>query len=333
MTLQQSILATLCYHDIFNYPLTSEEIHKFLTEKTASRQSILKGLENLKKSSKIEKIGKYYTINKRRKIVSIRKSRQKYSQLKLKKAEFYASILKIIPTLKFVGVSGALAMNNSHKDDDIDLVLITSKGTLWTTRFLVNITLWPFKRKPLPADQALIAAYMNNIEKPQGKLRRASPSLITNNKACLNVFLDKSDLKIRPHNLYLAHEIAQMKPLWNRDNIYQKFIEANPWTKRYLPNWQSLKTPPGWTPLSGDSPEVEAITTNSQLSILESFLKKFQLYYMRKRISTERIEEHQLFFHPQNTADWVMNEYQKRFSTLSFPRLPRRRSRKVGNQN
>ena len=50
--------------------------------------------------------------------------------------------------------------------------------------------------------------------------------------------------------------------------------------------------------------------------VAESFLKKFQLWYMRSKITTEKIGEHQLFFHPQNTQDRALGEYQKRLQKL-----------------
>jgi len=59
---------------------------------------------------------------------------------------------------------------------------------------------------------------------------------------------------------------------------------------------------------------------NSQLSIIEKLLKSFQLNYMRKKQTTEKIGERQLFFHPANTQDWVLKEYQNRLKRLGIMR-------------
>ena len=296
MTLSQSIIATLSYHDIFDYPLTREESHQYLINNQTSQSRVESELSHLHRSSKIGQIDQYYFLKGRSKIVKLRRQRVRHSRVKFKKAYFFAQVLKIIPSLKLVAISGALAMQNSHKNDDTDLVLITSKGTLWTTRFLSNFLLLPFKRD--------------------------SSGQKISNRACLNVFIEESNLKISPQNLYLAHEIYQMKPLWERDNFYQRFLKANTWIKKFLPNWQ----PSSQFTLrqsQGDAEQSRSITVHSSLiqkpstinhqpSTVENFLRSFQLWYMRPKLTTERIAKHQLFFHPQNTGEWVMGEYQKR---------------------
>jgi len=290
MTLEESILATLAYHDIFNYPLTQEEIRKYLIEKKATFASVKNGIDQLIRARKVGSLSEYLFLKGRKKTVILRKKRQKYSNAKFKKALFFSKILKAVPTLKMVAVSGALAMENSHKKDDIDLVLISAKNTLWTTRFIVNLLLWPFRRDPSGKKIA--------------------------NRACLNLFIDESNLKIQPSNLYHAHEICQMKPLWDRDRTYQKFISANSWVKNFLPNWQA---------------DVERLTTNDKRKIgakalvfqrlalvVENLLKNFQLWYMRSKITTERIGDTQLFFHPANTMEAVLETYRKNLRRLKL---------------
>src|SRR3989338_1149188 len=294
MNLRQAILATLAYHDIFDYPLTIEEIHQYLIGGKASLKSVEKVLNRLTDDKKISRRRGYYYLRNHIGLVNRRLQRKKYSKFKFKKALFFANLLKIIPTLKLVAISAALAMENSHKDDDIDLILVTSKGTLWTTRFLANILLFPFKRKPQP--QLTI---------------NHSPS--TNNKACLNIFLDESSLKISDQNLYTAHETCQMKPIWDRDGTYSRLVSANNWVKKFLPNWQTCYSEHG---TRNKNKNVSRVTYH--LSPIEIFLKKFQLWYMRSKITTEKIEDTQLFFHPQNKEEWVMGEYQKRLKILGL---------------
>ena len=37
-------------------------------------------------------------------------------------------------------------------------------------------------------------------------------------------------------DLFSAHEVLQMEPVFVRKNIYKKFLQANSWVKAYLPN-------------------------------------------------------------------------------------------------
>ena len=286
MTLLYSTLATLAYHDIFDYPLTLSEVRHLLVGKKATQAPVGQELARLVKAKKIGAKDGYFYLKGRAKTVNLRKQRSRWSKAKLKRASFFAQILKVIPTIKLVAISGALAMKNCHKDDDIDLVLITSAGSLWTTRFFANILLLPFKRDPRGQKIA--------------------------NRACLNVFIDESDLKIRPQNLYFAHEICQMKPLWDRDGTYSRFIQANSWVKKYLPNWQPQAV------VNGKSKKIYSLFTinYSLLKPLEALAKWGQLAYMKSKITTEKIGKHQLFFHPADTGKWVMREYQKRLEEL-----------------
>lgn len=293
MTLDKAILATLAYHDIFDYPLTQEEIHKYLIGKKSSLFQIQTGLTKLKSAARIGERQNYFFLKNRKSLTKKRTQRAKYSQKKLKKAMLFANILKAVPTAKLVAVSGALTMQNSAKQDDIDLVIICAKNTLWTTRFLANLTLMPFKRYP--------------------------KSSLVSDRACLNIFIDESNLKITPKNIYTAHEICQMRPLWDRSGIYRRFIRANEWVTKFLPNWM---------------PNDERLTTNARIKSrkrvlvfellaqvakpLEALAKWGQLWYMRRKITTERIGDTQLFFHPKDTADWVLEEYRKRLKKLKI---------------
>lgn len=40
-------------------------------------------------------------------------------------------------------------------------------------------------------------------------------------------------------NIEQAHEVLGMKVVWQRDNVYQKYLEENSWAIKYLPNWVS----------------------------------------------------------------------------------------------
>ncbi|KKR50954.1 MAG: hypothetical protein UT84_C0004G0017 [Candidatus Curtissbacteria bacterium GW2011_GWA1_40_16] len=286
MNLKQSILATLVYHDIFNYPLTESEIYSYLTGSKSSLAQVKKGIEQLIGEKRIGKNQEFYFLNRRKDLPLIRLKRQKFSRAKLKRAAFYATILKLIPSIELVAISGGLSMGNSTKNDDIDLVIITSRNKLWQTRFFANLILLPYKRSP--------------------------HSKIQKDKACLNIFLDKKALKITGENLYTAHEICQMKPIWDRNNTYQKFLRSNKWTKRYLPNWE-----PGYQSRAAKSRSDKSAVLSINLSKVESLAKSLQLKYMSSKITNEKIGDSQLFFHPKETQKKVLAKYKYLISKQS----------------
>jgi len=287
MNLSSAILSTLAYHDIFDYPLDFSDVYNLLIQKKASVALVKRELIRLREQKRVGEVSGYHFFKNRKKIARIRKLRAKYSQAKFRRAAFFAGLIRIIPSVKLVAISGALSMKNSRKGDDIDLVIITSKSLLWTTRLLANVLLLPFKRDP--AGQKI------------------------SDRACLNMFLDESGLSIKDHNIYTAHEICQMKLLWDRGGTYQKFINANRWVGKYLPNWQ-----PSPEILDHRLEKKRLPTTNYLLSTVENLLKDFQLWYMKKKLTTERISVTQLFFHPRDTRDWVVSEYGSRLRKLGI---------------
>lgn len=292
MNTPNSILATLAYHDIFNYPLTEEEIHKYLVENKAKEKTVELHLKKLLDLKMISLSKGYFCLKGREVIIPIRLKRKKASRAKYKKAKTYAQILKAIPQIKLVALTGALSMENSTAKDDIDYAIITQKGQLWTARLGANLLLAPFKRWPGSKTQK--------------------------DRVCLNLFLSENSLKIRTQNLYIAHEIAQLKPIWQRGNTYSSYVKANSWVKNYLPNWKADFT--GSNSKKVGKLEKQSKIISHVLTQLEYFSKKFQLSYMQSKITTEQIGEGQLFFHPSQTQNWVLGQYQKKLKQLHILR-------------
>lgn len=216
--MEKAILRTLAYADVFDYPLTSGELYRFLiVDKNDSYSDFRRALTRIKTNDKrINTNGEYSFLQGRKEIVAVRKQRKAWSASKLKLAEKVAGILRLIPWVKLIGITGALAMNNSKKDDDLDLLIVTSKNRLWLTRlfsvFLVELI---------------------------GKRRRPGDKKVKD-KICLNMLLDESHLAIpeKERDLFSAHEVCQMKPLWEKERTYQKFLKANQWSQKFLPNWK-----------------------------------------------------------------------------------------------
>ncbi len=286
--LQRSILKTLAYADIFDYPLTAREIHKWLISKKAVKLQALQG-QALK--LKIQRTKSFYHLPNRQNIVSLRQSRQQFSLLKLRKAQKITKLLRLIPSIKLVAITGALSMNNSNKNDDIDLMIITKNNRLWLTRLLA----------------ILILEITGNRRRPQ---KHSVPERNID-KFCLNLWLDESVLAIKKsrQTLYTAHEIAQIKPLFDRGNTYQKFLSLNSWVKSFLPN----ALPKAAMTLQGQALKSSSNTSHLKISnLLNSFAFKLQYFYMKSKITREKVSLHSAFFHPRPTGQIVLKQYQAR---------------------
>ncbi|MEK6845849.1 MAG: hypothetical protein AABY26_03765, partial [Nanoarchaeota archaeon] len=141
---------------------------------------------------------------------------------------------------------------------------------------------------------------------------------------CLNMFVDEDHLEIpqKEQDLFSAHEVVQMKPLFDRENTYKKFLITNQWVKKYLQNSYKEIT----SARSGkDTSEVAKQRFRllgwwrNQMNIfilLENFLKSFQLWYMKSRRTSEIINDGIIRFHPHDARIWILKKYSERIERL-----------------
>ena len=290
---KKSILKTLLYSDIFDYPLSREEIWKFLiSENKEDKQIFLKYL-NLK-NYLFDHKNNFYYIKGRIEIIKKRQEKEKYSLEKIKFAKKIIQKISLIPSVYFIGISGALAMKNSTKDDDIDLFVITAKNSVWTTR--------------------LIIVMMLNFLKVYRKRNGENVS----NKICLNMLVDDSALSFSKdrNDLYTAHEIAQIMPIFNRNKTYEKFINLNIWIKDFLPNVFSQKQ---IIPFVSEMSFVNKIINFLlRISAIEFFARSIQFLYMKKHITKEIVLTNFLAFHPFDYKTYVLNAYKKKIAKYAY---------------
>jgi len=272
-----SILKTVSYADVFDYPLTMMEIYRWQIRSYFPLETIRKTVSEMK--TIVRKDG-YVCMKGREKIFGIRKNRKKFTEGKLIKARMTVSLLSKIPTVQFVGLTGALAMENSDSDDDIDLLIISRSGFLWTTRFFVTFLL------------------------DRQNLRRKPGDRTYKDKICLNMYMDAKCLTLprEEHDLYSAHEILQMKPLVNKNHTYEQVLSANSWAKNYLPVvWKEKQSTPK---VSVDNYEVAPLWKP-----FEQILKQLQIGYMGKKRTSEVITDTFVRFHPFDARKWIMKKY------------------------
>jgi len=272
---KRSILTTLSYHNFFDYPLTKKEIIKYFissSKKNANLSIINQTLNKLVCQKIIEEKNGFYFLKNKKDLVFLRKKRKKYSQKKLKIAKNFLKYLKLIPWIKMIAVTGALAMENSSKDDDIDLFIITQENRLWLTRLLLIVILIIIGKRPE------ITKYKKDIK----------------DKICPNLFLDERALGLKKsrQNLFIAHEIAQSKPILNKDNTYQNFLSQNKWVENYLVNaFQEIDF--DWLIINKHNKK----NNNKALFLLNRFCYKLQVVYMKSKKTSEQINLNSAFFH------------------------------------
>lgn len=274
LTRREAIITAIAYADIFDYPLTSEELRMWLPyirhSLAASQESVLR---------------------RQKRLIAIRKQREAWSREKWIRARRVATLLKLIPTIALVGVTGGLARSNARTHDDIDFLIITAPHTLWITRALSTVLLELLRLRRRPGD-----AHFSNL-------------------ICLNMFMSKDGLAIpvNERDLFTAHEVLLMTPIWERDGAYTKFLQANRWAKKFLPNaWEGRKKNYELRIMNfGFFPFI--------LQLVEPVAKFIQLRYMKKRRSTEVVTDTLIRFHPRDARGWIKRALVRRLSRYKIP--------------
>ncbi len=188
------------YSDVFDYPLTADEIYKYLVGVKATQTDIQQALEQTKSLAHCDI---YFTVPGRTSIVEIRKQREARSQQILPVALRFGKILGTLPFIRMVALTGSLAVLNVSEQADFDYMLIAAKGRVWTARAFALL----FYRFVRPFGWTI----------------------------CPNLILAESSLAWHTHDLYSAREFCQMIPIAGID-VYRKLIQANAWIKDFLPN-------------------------------------------------------------------------------------------------
>lgn len=167
-------------------------------------------------------------------------------------------------------------MRNTDRNGDIDLFIVTKSGQLWLTRLISYILLFVtgFKtRNPNNSDEK--------------------------DKLCLNMWLDEDYLSwdIKDRNLYTAHEVLQIVPLYDKDNYYNKFLYINRWALKFWPNVLKIK-----------SYKLDGRRSRNYLSFIENVVFYLQYLYMKKRISREVVTKNRAIFHPNDWGRTVLSK-------------------------
>ncbi len=202
--LRHAVLQTLAYSDIFDYPLTPPEIHRYLIGQSASLDDIYPILEpQLPDRVPFVQRDGFVALPGRETAIATRRERAQRAAKLWPRALRYGRAIASLPNVRMVAITGELAMDNVGPHSDIDYFIVTAPGAVWTCR--------------------LLTVGMVKVVAPFGDI------------VCPNYLIADTNLQITERNLYTAHEIVQMVPISGLDT-YQRLRDENRWVEQYLPN-------------------------------------------------------------------------------------------------
>lgn len=290
---EQRILKTLLYYEIFNFPLTAEELKDSLHAQV-SREKREQALKNLVSQGLIGQQAGYYYIGQQARKVPNRQADTDRGNQYWRWARWFSWLIGRFPYVKCVMISGSLSKGIMKEDGDIDYFIVTSPGRLWICRTLLTL----FKK-----------VFLLNSRK----------------FFCLNHFIDVNHLEIQDQNIFTATEIVTAKPVYNRQ-LYWDFLKQNQWVCAYYPQYQRQntdRTSPFRTGIL--KPVAEKLLNGKLGEKLDNWCMQRTSAYWQQKFNTEDPEadnaSHQTDKHlsKQNDFDfqtYVLNQYHQKLKAF-----------------
>jgi hypothetical protein len=293
-TLQEDILRTFAYFDVFSYPLSVHQVHKFLPHNSVREQTIEETLRRLEGLGLLRSEDGYYFLSDRTsELVSARIENERRASMMLKRARWISFLLKQIPFVRAVFITGSLSKNVAHASSDVDFMIVTAPNRLWIPKMFLT---------------AVRRIFLFNSIK----------------YFCFNLFVTENGLLFSEQDIFNAVEIATTRVLWNEDT-YHRFQSVNSWTGRYLPNWHNGDSP---VRSISSAPSlfqggVELVLNLFPLNAIDALLMKTARRYWRKRNRHLDEKKFDLLFQctPHISSVWyddhksrILNTYRRRLT-------------------
>jgi hypothetical protein len=204
MSIQKSILQTIAFFDIFDFPLTAEEVREYLyCYKKPVHIKEIKGV--LDEMPEIEKIHDYYFLKGRGKLLDVRKSRKFIFEKLWGRVRQYGQYIVKVPFVKMIAVCNNLAYDNATELSDIDLFIVIKEGRMWLARLIISLIL-----------------QFHGVRRHGQKIT---------GRFCLSFFvtpkkLNMEPLFLKPQDPYMAYWTKLIMPIFGEE-MYNRFKEEN----------------------------------------------------------------------------------------------------------
>lgn len=288
---------TIVYYDCLDYPLTKEELDFFSFRGGGGEVDV-----------EIEESGGLYFLRGREELIETRKKRNRIAEEKWRKALKAVWWLKFVPFIRIVFASGSLALDNTSEESDLDVLVVSRYGRIWTSRFLALLLL------------GLLG------------LRRKRGEVVAPDKICLNHFITDKSLYIPRKSIYTAQLYARLVPILAEDEkLIDEFCKANSWIKEYIPKFKiqnsNFKSNSKFKIQNFIKNLVEKVLDTKIGDWIEKILKKYQLrrinnfHLTHKAGGRVKADDESLEFHPDSPELKIIERYNQKMLELGFKDL------------
>jgi hypothetical protein len=205
--IEGSILKILAYFSVFDFPLSGNEIKRFLPP--GSNDDCLEEiLSQLVEEKVIFKLEGFYSLQDNSDLVKRKRSGYIRAEQLLPKAMKIGRFLCGFPFVRGLGISGGLSKMYAHENADFDFFIITKANRLWIARTFMHL----FKK----------LTFLTGRQ----------------HYYCMNYFLDEKSLRLSDQNIYTAIETITLIPVCGEG--IRDFFTANGWVSEWFADYQPV---------------------------------------------------------------------------------------------
>lgn len=296
------ILQTLEYFDLQDLPLTAPELERFLvSDKEYMRANqneqhdlnryaavhspvelgqLIRELDRMKADGEIIESRGLYALSGREGIIEARLAGYLYGIKRERIIRRYVRFAGHLPFVRGVALAGSQALGRQKPNSDIDLLVITQPGGMWTARTVVML-------------------FFQLLGVRRYGLRIAD-------RVCLNHYLAGTEERLGERNLYTATEYLKLRPLANHASVYD-FQRSNlRWIKMYFPN----ATVPEWK--SGEQSWLQTFLEKALANKFGRWLENRLKDWQQRRIRQDHfvfVRDDELSFHPDSKQRLLLERY------------------------
>ncbi len=314
--IREAVLSTISYYDGLDFPLTGFEVWRYLVSpqrlvkketviEEVSVVQILEELEKLHAAGLLEEEWGMYTLAGRRELVEERMSNEKIAAQKWRRLRRRAWWFQLCPWVRGIFVSGSMALGNTTRESDFDMLVIMQSGRLYLGR-----------------------VFLSALTSLMG-VRRTRYERIAPDKFCFNHYITTEKLTIEHESLYNAQTYAHVVPLMIDTSLSGRFFSANIWMHKYVYNFTPwLDTVYREVTENGALRSIARGIESCGDNLIGDWLEKQTRVYQQKRIAMNPATHEsggrvvatdtELEFHPRSFERTVLDHYNALAGRLKF---------------
>jgi len=199
-----TIVEPVLYGDIFDFPVTLDEVHRFCRLPMSTEQLRLALADEQGAGRIVSQVDEFYVMRGREALVDTRRRRAARSRQARRRARTLMRFVKYLPFVRGSLMTGSTATDNARQRDDLDYLVLVHPGRMW-----------------------LVFGVL-------GTLQRLGLGRVL----CVNYYLSVDSLGLTERSPYVARELLQARPLVGADHVRRLYGE-NRWIAEIYPNASS----------------------------------------------------------------------------------------------